>query len=246
MTTKLSAAIKSTDQGFLKNLEAAKKRIAAKKVDLYEERNIDDKGREFMDLEQVQKEIAKKEDQEALAWHKNDYQVRFNDCGFPRDKEYLQILMTSDFGEHPRRITEALTKKWIFISGNYGIGKTSLAIRVCWELMKNSPSLRPQFLTINAWINSLMPGEETQSIDNIRRLVVLDDFDKFNFKSEFQIRSVLRLIEHLIHRDCRVIITANRTLDKLAKMRAGLDFEVLIDRVRGKCFKMKISGESRR
>ena len=244
-TTFKKTILTGSPEEFLNNLATAKKRIIEGKSSVDLNIGKDDQGRDFVDLRKVQADIAKEKNKAALKWHCNDYRIRFDDCGFPKNDVNRRFSLYHNFGFVLDKAMKHLKKQWVYICGHYGTGKTSLAMRLCWEFMKLRPTLRPQFLTVNAWVNSLMPGEETQSIDNIRRLVVLDDFDKFNFKSEFQVRSVLRLVEHLIHEDCRVIMTGNLTPDQLIKKSNDMDFQTLLDRV-GVAAKIYMQGRSKR
>jgi DNA replication protein DnaC len=240
----INQILSGASSGYKSKLELAKLRIKTGKSKA--KLPVDNQGRYFVNLGDIKKELQKDANKKAFEWHKNNPDIRLDECEFPKNKKDRAFALSHDFGDDLRKVINGLKEGWVFISGDYGNGKTSLAIRVCWEYMKLRYSLRPQFLTVNAWINSLMPGEEAQSINDMRRLVVLDDFDKFSIKKEFQVRSVLRLIEHLIHMDRKVIITANYSITELTKRSNDMDFKVLMDRIRGKCSSIDMRGKSKR
>jgi len=175
-------------------------------------------------------------DKNALDFHGNDPNIRFDDCGFPKNRDDRKFSLSHNFGRILPEALKSLNKgKWIMLSGNMGTGKTALAIRMAWEKMKRQPTLRPSYLCMNSWMRSNMPDEERQSLENIRRFVVFDDFDKFNLTTEFQAQCCLRLIQKLIDDDHRVILTSNFSIDLLSKKDRHFNFDLCLDRLRGRC-----------
>ena len=238
---------------FKKHLEKAKIRIAKGTANLMTEElgHIRDKlGRDYADINKVQEYLAQDNDKKALEFHKNDFNIRLDDCDFPTNRVDRNFALTHDFKEALPKATSMFNNFWIFIHGDYGTGKTSLAIRVMWEVMKNKPSLRPSWLSMNSWINSQMPEEVSQPLSSLRKYLVIDDFDKFNFKKEFQGQAALRLVEKLIYADYKVIFTANFSIKELIKKAQrfnNYDLELALDRVRGKIFELpKFVGQSKR
>jgi DNA replication protein DnaC len=233
----------------LSNLEAARQRIAAGKVKPNSEKMLDSQGRCYIDIEKTRQVIQEGEDKKALRWHKNDPNVRLDEYGFPRDHQDRKFILTHDFGKQLSEITRQLKNgsRWIYLHGKWGLGKTSIATRAIWELIKPCSSAKATYISINHWVNDQMPdGEKYTPV--LRKLVLLDDFDKFEVRSDFQVRAVLRLIEQLKERNSLVLITSQFSLEELLKKnKHHIDFQVMIDRIRGKSVVLdKFVGESKR
>jgi DNA replication protein DnaC len=247
MTAKLSKALPS-NANHLSNLEAARQRIAAGKVKPNSEKMVDSQGRCYIDVEKTKQVIQEEEDKKALQWHKNDPNIRLDECGFPRDHQDRKFILTHDFGKQLSEIIRQLKNgRWIYLHGKWGLGKTSIATRAIWELIKPHPSAKATYISINHWVHDQMPdGEKHTPI--LRKLVLLDDFDKFEVRSDFQVRAVLRLIEQLKERNSLVLITSQFSLEELLKKnKHHVDFQVMIDRIRGKSVVLdKFVGESKR
>lgn len=236
------------DANHLTNLQAARQRIASGNAKLNSEKMIDSQGRCYVDLKKARREILKSEDQKAFKWHKNDPDIRLDECGFPKDRQDRKFILSHDFGEQLTGITGQLKKgKWIYLHGAWGRGKTSLATRVIWDLINSHPSAKATYISINHWVNDQMPDGEKHT-PALRKLVLLDDFDKFDVRSDFQVRTVLRLIEQLKERNSLVLITSQFSIDELLrKNKKHIDFQVMLDRVRGKSVVWnKFTGKSKR
>lgn len=244
MTEQLSKALPS-DLEYISNLQAARHRITLGKASLVN-RAINNEGQ--ADIEEIRKVILNSKNQEALRWHGNDPNIRLDECGFPKDRQDRKFLLSHDFGKQLFEILEQLKKeKWIYLWGSWGLGKTSLATRAIWESIKSQPSQKVTYISINSWINDQMPEGERYT-PPLYKLVLLDDFDKFEIRSDFQVRTALRLIERLKERNSLVLITAQFSMDELSsKNKNHIDFQVMIDRIRGKSVVFnKFSGRSKR
>lgn len=247
MTTKLSKTLPKS-ANHLNNLQAARQRIASGKANLNSEKMIDGQGRCYVDLKKARRKILKSEDQKALNWHKNDPNIRLDEYGFPKDRQDRKFILNHDFRGQLTGITKQLKKgKWIYLHGAWGRGKTSLATRVIWELINPHPSAKATYISINNWVNDQMPDGKKHT-PLLRKLVLLDDFDKFEVRSDFQVRTVLRLIEQLKDRNSLVLITSQFSIDELLrKNKNHIDFQVMLDRVRGKSFVWnRFTGKSKR
>ena len=244
MTKQLSAALPA-DSKFLTNIQAAKERIAEGNADL-SNKLIDDEG--YADIKEIRKAILKAENQEALRRHGNNPDTRLDECGFPKDRQDRKFILNHDFGVQLSQIIGQLKKgKWIYLSGSWGLGKTSIATRAIWELLKPYPSASATHISINGWINDQMPEGEKHT-PPLHKLVLLDDFDKFEVRSDFQVRAVLRLIEQLKERNSLVLITSQFSLTEMVKKNKNhVNFQVMLDRIRGKSVVFdKFVGRSKR
>jgi chromosomal replication initiation ATPase DnaA len=244
MTERLSKALPS-DSKYVSNIEVARKRIASGRANLVD-KLIDNEG--YADLTEVRKAILKREIEEALNHHHNNPNIRLDDCGFPKDRQDRKFILSHNFGVQLSKIIGQLKKgKWVYLHGEWGLGKTSLATRAIWELLKPHPTSKATYISINNWINDQMPEGEKHT-PYLRKLVLLDDFDKFDVRSDFQARSVLRLIEQLKERNSFVLITSQSSVDDLLKRnKKNINLQVMLDRVRGKSVIWnKFTGRSRR
>jgi len=208
----------------------------------------DENGREYCDLEVSKADLLKSADEEALLYHNNNPNTRLDLCGFPKDRRDRHFLLNYDFGDQLKRLIEGVRHSWVYLYGDPGQGKTSLATRAVWELIKNHPSQKATFISINQWTASLMPGSDsTLDLSKIQKVVLVDDFDKFDTRKDFQIRHVLRLIERLKDRH-QVIITSNYSRSEMLNQNPDhLDFKVMLDRIKGKAIDFpRFSGKSHR
>ena len=220
-----------------KNIESGNSRAVAGDAEIGFTR--DDRGREFLDLDKIQADLMESQDEQALLFHQNDPNIRLDSYGFPSDREDRHFILTNDFGKILDEVIKGLRYSWIYLYGDPGRGKTSLATRAVWELIKDHPSQKASFISINQWTASLMPGSSTVlDLSKLQKVVLVDDFDKFDLRKDFQIRQVLRLIERLKSRH-QVIITSNYSRSEmLSKNPEHLDFKVMLDRIRGKSIDM--------
>lgn len=182
---------------------------------------------------------------EAIERHGNNPDKRLDECGFPADRRDRNFLLNHNF-EDLSTLVDMAKHSWIYLYGDAGRGKTSLATRIAWELIKDHPTQGATFLSVVKWMNSLMFGQgEYIDLSKLSRVVVVDDFDKFDQQKDFQIRHLLRLIEELKNRHI-VIITSNYSRDEMLKINPGsLDLKVMLDRVSGKSVDYpRMSGES--
>lgn len=228
-----------------KEFFAAKKRIKSGYIpDLRTTgMKIDSQGRDVVvDYKSVIEEIRREKEASALAWHKNNPHIRFSNCGFPHNRENRDFALAHDFGDYLKTAKLGLkNKSFVFINGPPRVGKTSLAIRVAWEEMKLKPLLRPSFLSINAWVASQMPNQNMEPLSGLRNFIIVDDFDKFSFRSEFQTLVVLRLIDKLIDDSHQAVFTSNISLaDALKKAESFSDLTVVFERLKERSIEVTV------
>ncbi|MGY5852441.1 MAG: hypothetical protein RTU92_02615 [Candidatus Thorarchaeota archaeon] len=210
--------------------------------------------------------LSKMNDAEALERHGNDPNVRLDECGFPGSRQERKFLLEHDFKGTVETVIEQLRKrKWIYAYGKVGRGKSALMTRVIWELLKDRPSSKASFISVNDYARNAVSrqnradaavrrGEEMDQDtggDRLRNLALLDDFDKANFSNEFIGRMVLDLIERLKKPNAKgkrpwILITSQLSIDELEKRHASNpDMEPLCDRLRQMCHVLpKFEGES--
>lgn len=184
---------------------------------------------------------------EELKRHGNDPNIRLDECGFPEDRTDRTFLLKHNFDGLLETVND-IEFSWIYLYGDSGRGKTSFATRIVWELIKNKPLERATFLSIGKWTDSLRVGkEEYLPLSSLRRIVVVDDFDKFDQQKSFQIRQLLILVEELKNRHL-VIFTSNYSREEIGNLNPkSLDLEVMLDRVKGKSIDFpRFEGESYR
>lgn len=182
---------------------------------------------------------------EAIERHGNNPDKRLDECGFPADRRDRNFLLNHNF-EDLNTLVDMAKHSWIYLYGDAGRGKTSLATRIAWELIKDHPTQGATFLSVIKWMNSLMFGQDEYiDLSKLCRVVVVDDFDKFDQQKDFQIKHLLRLIEELKNRHL-VIITSNYSRDEMLNINpSSLDLKVMLDRVSGKSVDYpRLTGES--
>ena len=248
-TPKIKDCFPGSDSFVGKKLEESRKRIESGKAELNPTGFTEDqKGRMFVNVDKVQAEIEKDFAADELKRHGNNPNKRLDECGFPTDRADRNFILNHDFGPHLTFVLQNIKKTWVYIYGDPGRGKTSLAIRSVWEMIKNNPASKASFLSVGKWTDSLMIGKPKYlDINKMREIVVIDDFDKFGKEKDFQIRQLMLLVEKLKERHL-VIITANHSREEILKTnQESLDLEVLLDRIRGKSIDMpRFTGESKR
>lgn len=199
-----------------------------------------------------EKDLKKMQDEEAFKRHGNDPDVRLDECGFPKNRKDRKFLLQHDFGDRIQQISKKIRQgRWIYAFGNVGRGKTALMIRAVWELIKPYPRAKASFIYMNNYIRNqvkrniliqaaIRRGEEVDfdtGSQKLKKLILLDDFDKINFRNEFNLRCVLDLIERLKSMNAWVLITAQCSINKLLiKYQRNEDIIPLCDRLREKCY----------
>ena len=184
---------------------------------------------------------------EELKRHGNDPNIRLDECGFPEDRSDRDFLLKHNFNGL-QQVVDEVKFSWFYLYGDPGRGKTSFATRIVWELIKDNPIERATFLSIGKWTDSLRVGkEEYLPLSSLRRIVVIDDFDKFDQQKSFQIRQLLLLVEELKNRHL-VIFTSNYSREEIGNLNPkSLDLEVMLDRIKGKSIDFpRFEGESYR
>lgn len=209
-------------------------------------------------------------DAEATNRHGNNPNIRLTECSFPANEKNREFLLNHDFGSLIKDSLIALREgKWIYAHGGVGLGKTALTTRVIWELLKDRPRSKASFVSMNNYVRlqiqretqviAALTGGKTPDPDTggkpLAGLVLLDDFDKMNLKSEYNLRTILSLIERLkteevgaAKKNRWVLITAQLSIDDLAMKYCGMDdISPLCDRLREMCFVLpKFTGRSKR
>jgi hypothetical protein len=202
-------------------------------------------------------------DAEAVKRHGNDPNIRLTECGFPAHKRDRAFLLNHDFGSLIKESLIALRdRKWVYAFGQVGRGKTALMTRATWELIKDRPRSRASFVSMNDYVRrqiqrdiqvdaALNRGESPDPDTGgkpLAGLVLLDDFDKMNLGNEYNLRTVLSLIERLKKENAWVLITAQLSINELMKKYRRMDdISPLCDRLREMCFILpKFEGRSLR
>lgn len=203
---------------------------------------IDNKGREYINPDIHERMIEVDDRQKAIFQHGNDPDKRLDLCGFPkRDRKFMFTYKYKEvLAQFPK--LDLKNSTWIFMYGDIGTGKTTLAIRLAWEWMKREPVRKATFLSVRDWMEEqyqkLDFNSEEQSqypaLPRFRKYVILDDFDKIKF-SEWQMLQIFRLVDYLDRNEKKVIITSNRGFsDLVKKSNYDLDFRSAIDRIAGR------------
>ena len=218
---------------------------------------IDNQGRAYI----THDDLERRYNAEASARHGNDPLKRFDEWGFPGTSAERSFLLNHAFGGLLQDSLKALEEgNWVYAFGEVGNGKTALAMRTAWEFLKNRPSAKATFISMNQYSldqiaretseqNAIRRGEEvyTEKL-NFHNFVILDDFDKVNFGNEHKLRTVLDLVDRLKIGGHRVFITAQIPLmskkmelhDKKSTLygrHSGmLDIKPALDRLRQMCF----------
>ena len=206
--------------------------------------------------------LRRRADAEALVRHGNDPRARFKEWGFPFDRKEQDFIFNHDFKDALHRaITELCQEQWIYLWGAPGLGKTSFAARVLWEILKDKPAEKASFISASKFIREKLRREkmieaalrqgQTPDPDTggtpLRKFVLLDEFDKWNLKNEFNAEVMRDLIDRLKATEAVVIITAQHGLDTLEKRAKNSEALSVIDRVRGKSAAWsEFKGRSRR
>lgn len=227
----------------------------------------DDQGAVFIS----KNSLNKLKDKEAMARHGNDPNVRLDEWGFPGGWRQRQFILKHDFGKTLQTcLRELRNRKWIYLYGNIGLGKTALAVRAVWELLKDRPTSKATFISANNYIREAVrresaiqaalrrggnPDPDTGG-QPLRNLVVLDDLDKFNWRNDFNIYCLLSLIEKLQNPNPQlkrkgsawVLITAQFSIDELMRRHGQKeDVAPLCDRLRQMCYVLpRFEGASKR
>lgn len=187
-------------------------------------------------------------DQDAIARHGNDPFKRFDEWGFPGTLRERQFLMKHDFGDLLESSLKSLKSGgWVHAFGNVGNGKTALAIRCAWELLKDRPSEKATFISMNQYAldkvnrdnaetEAIKRGEQVYSASlNFHRIVILDDLDKVKY-NDYYLRVCLDLVTRLKDEEHAVFVTSNCSLTALYKRYEEMhDMRAYIDRLRQMC-----------
>ncbi len=195
---------------------------------------VGDDGRDYADIDKMVDFMDKEKDEIAMKIHNNDPNKRLDLYGFPTDRKDRLFILNHDFGHYLKEILKMMETSWIFLHGDQGRGKTALATRVIWELIKNHPSWKADFISINALTQAKNDEEAQVDITKLKRFILIDDFDTFDFDKEYRIRQVLRLIENIKNRH-KVIFTSNRSLVEMSRASNHQKFNVMLDRIKGRC-----------
>jgi chromosomal replication initiation ATPase DnaA len=250
--------ISGTVQSFVERLKQADLRLSSAESEpaFY---TTDKEGRSWITPENLGKML----DAEAVKRHGNDPDIRLTECGFPAHKRDRHFLLTHDFGEQLFKIIEQLKKrKWIYAFGRVGRGKTALMTRAIWELIKKRPRSRASFVSMNDYVrgrvnreiqvNAALNKGRSPDMDTgdkpLAGLVLLDDFDKMNLGNEYNLRTILGLVERLKKENAWVLITAQFSIGELTRKYCDMDdISPLCDRLREMCFTLpKFEGRSLR
>jgi DNA replication protein DnaC len=217
---------------------------------------FDNKGRVFISPASLRSHF----DAEAIKKHGNCPIRRFEQWEFPGTPQERDFLLNHNFGSVIKDSLNTLKKSgWVYAYGGVGLGKTSLAIRVAWEFLKERPAEKASFVSVNQYfldqikrnqaeLAAFKRGDEFyDSALSFRRFVILDDFDKPNFANEHNMRVFLDLIERLKSKHV-VFITANYSLPELyRRYREQWNIKPVMDRLRQQCLMLpEFKGQSKR
>ena len=216
----------------------------------------DEHGRLWISTE----DLGKKYDREAIERHGNDPLKRFDEWEFPGTPREREFLLQHDFGALIKDSLIALESgSWVYAFGEVGNGKTALAMRAAWELLKSRPSERAKFISMNRYILDQIKRENAEQVAirrgqeiyeerlNFPKVVILDDFDKLNFKNELNQRVILNLIDQLKNGH-QVFVTAQCSLKVLyERYIESWELKPIIDRLRQMCLVLpEFKGKSNR
>lgn len=253
IAAKKAAQLKTTVGGYLpcdfikfcrlKAAEGVKMNYSKKSEssDIYTE---DDQGRVFVSRDDLNAEY----DREAITRHGNDPCKRFDEWGFPGTPAERKFLLEHDFGSLARDSLSTLRNGgWVYAYGEVGNGKTALAMRCAWEMLKEKPSQKASFVSMNQYfLDQIKRNNAEQAAYKrgeafydgnlpFRKIVILDDFDKPNLANEHNARVFLDLIERLKDKHL-VFITANISMKSLyERYREEWNIKPIIDRIRQMC-----------
>ncbi len=212
----------------------------------------DEEGRPIFTPEELQKMVEEAGYDAAMRQHGNDPHKRMDLCGFPKRRGFRHFFMNHDYRpEHPHAFEALNARQWVYIYGEKGTGKTSLACHLGWEYMNKHVTRKATFLSIKDWIASLMPSESKRKpieIPQLSPFVILDDIDKFQMEKEWQGLQIFRLLDHLYREADRfhVVITSNRSIPHLKQMATNDRIGPAIDRIWEMSRTAKIQSESKR
>lgn len=247
--TKIKDCFPSKDSFFGRKMREARENIKSGKGKTETPGvSYDEKGREIFDVNLINYHTQESKKQEDLSRHQNNPNTRLDECGFPSDRKDRNFILNHNFGSDLSFILKNIRQNWVYIYGDPGRGKTSIAVRAVWEMIRNDPSRKATFFSIGKWTDSLQVGKsEYLDISKLRPIVLIDDFDKFGKEKDYQIRQLLLLIEELKNQHF-VIITSNHSRPEILKLNPdNLNMKVMLDRIRGKSVDMeRFTGESYR
>jgi DNA replication protein DnaC len=206
----------------------------------------DDRGQVFVS----RKDLRKLHVAEALERHGNDPNKRLDECGFPGSRRDRKFALTHNFGKMlPDCLAALKDHRWVYAYGNVGQGKTALMVRLVWELIKDRPTSRASFISVNDYVReavrresrvqaALRKGDEIDpdtGAQPLRNLVV-------------NIYCLLSLIEKVKKRNAWVLITAQYSIAELLRRHGGKEnVAPLCDRLREMCYVLpKFQGKSKR
>lgn len=127
-----------------------------------------------------------------------------------------------------------------------GTGKTGLAISIAKEIQKRDPELIAEIIRMPEL--SLATYENRQALlDRIQKgIYILDDIHRFKTSTGFGSDYLWAMINRLMMKSCRIIVTSNLHLAGL-QGKVGEDSEATLDRLReGGLFDLELSGFSLR
>ena len=221
---------------------------------------VDTQGRTWVSRE----DLWASYDAEAMERHGNDPNKRFDEWNFPGTPNERKFLLEHDFGPLLKNSLAALEAgNWVYAHGEVGNGKTALAMRTAWQLLEPRPSAKASFVSMNQYSLDQIQRENAETVAirrgepytedlNFHETVILDDFDKVNYRNEHKLRTALDLVERLKKGKHRVFITSqlplffgreeeaqrvkNEMLPSLYCRYSGMfDIKPLIDRLRQMC-----------
>jgi len=205
--------------------------------------------------------LVAKHNREAVARHGNDPIKRFDEWGFPGTPQEREFLLNHDFGSVVKEsLTTLKNGGWVYAFGEVGNGKTALAMRAVWEFLKDRPSEKASFISMNQYsldqirrenseAAAYRRGEEVYSENlSFRKIVILDDLDKVNYGNDHKCRTILQLIEGLKRGNYAVFATSQISLgDLYRRFPDQFDMKPLVDRLRQMCLVLpEFKGKSHR